>query len=97
MKAFGMVLLCLALGACASFISMLMLTTPEHQGGGSWDYRPIFGAVFGLPTWLVSFPVIYFFSRSKAQSELSAFAFASLGAFVLTIVVPLTLHRLGFP
>ena len=74
---------------------MLFLTTPEHRGGGSWDYSPIFGIVFGLPTWLITFPPIYFFSRSKAQETSAAFIFASLGSFILTIAVPFTLHRIG--
>jgi hypothetical protein len=97
MKAFGMVLLCLALGACASFLAMLFLTTPEHRGGGSWDYSPILGLVYGAPTWLVSFPIIYFLLRSRAQEVASAFIFASVGSFVLTIAVPFTLHRLSTP
>lgn len=95
MKALGMVLLSLALGVCASYLSMLFLTSPEHRAGGSWDYSPILGLVYGLPTWLMSFPFIYFLLRSQGQQKSSAFTFASVSSFILTIAVPFTLHRLG--
>jgi hypothetical protein len=93
MKSLGMVFGCLLLGAVACCVSVLVLVTPEHRGGGSWDMSPLAGILLGAPTWLVSFPVIYSFSRAKAKDRSSCFAIATVGAFILTIAIPFLIIR----
>ncbi len=91
MKSIGMVVFYLLLGIIACFISMIVAPIPQDRGGTNADF--LAGVVYGAPTWLVSFPLIFFVSHLKIKDRASCFVIATLCAFPLTIFIPYALIR----
>ncbi len=88
-----MILGFLILGAIACYVSMFGLVTPQHSGGGSWDLSPLAGFIIGAPTWLISFPIIYFPLYSKIKHRPTSYMIATIIAFILTLLIPYLIIR----